>query len=167
MAITEEKFRALGGKVGLFLKLFIRFLQFVLGVTIAGVYGNEWANAAKYKGGYDPAWGYATIVGGLSALTAIIYHIPRVKAFCFFFIDLLYVLMFSIVIAIFGQAYLSKTFPVKISKSVVVAGPNIQRMKATVWIDVIAGVLWLVTGVHSLISWFRVKSELKKRRAVA
>ena len=58
----------------------LRFFQFVLALTVCGLYGVD-LNAARKAGKYvDSKWAYAEVVGALSAFTALVYVLPRVKS---------------------------------------------------------------------------------------
>ena len=60
--------------------LLLRFAQFVLGLTVCGLYGVD-LNAARKAHVYtDGKWVYAEVVGSLSVVTALVYCLPKVKS---------------------------------------------------------------------------------------
>ena len=60
---------------------FLRFLQFVFAIAVLGLYGTDINSARKVKGVSIPSkWIYAEVVGTLSALTAIVYCLPKINA---------------------------------------------------------------------------------------
>ena len=61
------------GKPGAAVRITLRFLQFVLAVTVAGMYGVDLHHATQAHAYLDGKWLYAEIVAGLSAITCIIY----------------------------------------------------------------------------------------------
>ncbi len=76
-----------GGVFGALIRLILRFFQFVLAITVAGLYGVDLHNA-KNAGAYtDGKWVYAEVVAGLSAVTVLIYGIPFFKSYWAFFWD--------------------------------------------------------------------------------
>ena len=78
----------------LILNSVLRFFQFVLAITVCGLYGVD-LNAARKEDKYvDSKWAYAEVVGALSAVTALVYVIPKLKSYYAFGWDLilLYVL---------------------------------------------------------------------------
>jgi hypothetical protein len=157
-AFTEKIFL---GTPGTLLKFFCRIIQTILGLTITLCYGSEIINAHKHNGGYNHAWGFAVVIGVLSCITAPIFCIKRVKSFSFFFVDGLYVVFWAIVTGIFGAAYLNTSAPVKGAPPTV--GPNIGRMKAVAWLDLVILVMWVYTWISSMVLWLRIKSSLRSR----
>lgn len=70
-----------GGATGGLLRIFIRFCQFVLAITVAGLYGVD-LHAAHDAGTYiDGKWVFAEVVAGLSAVTCLVYFLPFFKSF--------------------------------------------------------------------------------------
>jgi hypothetical protein len=58
-----------GGLIGGVVRLVLRFFQFVLALTVAGLYGVD-LQRANYA---DGKWVFAEVVAGLSAVTILIY----------------------------------------------------------------------------------------------
>jgi hypothetical protein len=58
-----------GGVIGAVIRIFLRFFQFVLALTVAGLYGVD-LQRAPYA---DGKWVYAEVVAGLSAVTIVVY----------------------------------------------------------------------------------------------
>lgn len=60
--------------------LFLRFLQFVFAIAVLGLYGTD-INKFR-KGGVSPPskWVYAEVIGVLSAVTALVYCLPKINA---------------------------------------------------------------------------------------
>ena len=70
-----------GGVVGALIRLVLRFFQFILAITVAGLYGVD-LHAANKAGAYtDGKWVFAEIVAGLSAVTVLVYGIPFFKSY--------------------------------------------------------------------------------------
>lgn len=70
-----------GGLAGAILRLVLRFIQFVLALVVAGLYGVD-LHAAHSAGAYtDGKWVFAEVVAGLSAVTVLIYGIPFFKSY--------------------------------------------------------------------------------------
>lgn len=152
------------GTFGTLLKLFTRILQTVFGLSIAAVYANEVRIAQSHKGGYNHAWGFAVVVGVLTCLTAFLFCFRCIKAFSFFFVDGLYAILWAIVTGIFGGAYWGAVEAPKKGAPPTV-GPDMKRMKATAWLDLIVLVLWVYTWVSSMVYWFRMKKDVKGGRS--
>lgn len=64
----------------LILNLVLRFLQFVFAITVIGLYGTDLHKGHKENKYTDSKWGYAVAIGALSAFTALVYVIPKVKS---------------------------------------------------------------------------------------
>lgn len=62
-----------GGLGGIWLRIVLRFLQFVLAITVAGLYGVDLDNARRAGAYTDGKWVYAEVVAGLSATTCLVY----------------------------------------------------------------------------------------------
>ncbi len=73
----------------LILNWVLRFFQFVLAITVCGLYGVD-LNAAHKEDKYvDSKWAYAVAVGALSAVTALVYVVPKLKSYYAFGWDLI------------------------------------------------------------------------------
>jgi hypothetical protein len=59
--------------------LILRFLQLVFAVTVIGLYSTDLDRARRRNVKANSRWVYAVVVGALSALTALLFMIPRVK----------------------------------------------------------------------------------------
>ena len=62
----------------------LRFLQFVFAITVCGLYGTDLHNARKMEVEADSRWIYAEVVGGLSAVTALVFAAPFLKSYWLF-----------------------------------------------------------------------------------
>ena len=84
MAWKERASGSQGGLVFFIIHTFIRFFQFVLALTVLGLYGQD-INATRKAGfGADSRWVFAEVVGALAALTALVYMVPLVKSYLAF-----------------------------------------------------------------------------------
>lgn len=68
--------------------LTLRFLQFIFAVAVLGLYGTELSDARKNHTGDYSKWSYAEVVGVLSAVTCLVYVLPKVKSWWAFGWDL-------------------------------------------------------------------------------
>ena len=66
----------LGMTLGYFAFVVLHFFQFLLAITVAGLYGVDIDRARKAHVDSDGRWVYAEVVAGLSALSAILFGIP-------------------------------------------------------------------------------------------
>jgi len=70
-----------GGAIGAIGRTILRFFQFVLALTVAGLYGVDLHAAQKAHVGADGKWVFAEVVAGLSAVSCILYGIPFLKSY--------------------------------------------------------------------------------------
>lgn len=59
---------------------FLRFLQFVFAIAVLGLYGTDINSARKAGISVPSKWVYAEVIGSLSALTALVYCLPKINA---------------------------------------------------------------------------------------
>ena len=59
--------------------LVLRFVQFVMGLVVVGLYG-QYVNNARLQAKYaDPNYVYAVVVGALASVTALIFMVPMLR----------------------------------------------------------------------------------------
>ncbi|KAK3722939.1 hypothetical protein LTR37_002084 [Vermiconidia calcicola] len=137
-----------GGAVGALVRIVLRFLQFILAITVAGLYGVDLHGASKNNGGADGRWVFAEVVAVLSIITVIVYAMPFIKSYWGFAWDWMLFILWTALFGLFGSIYI----PAKPK------GPQKDgqtRMKHAVWVDLINMLLWLVTAIYSTLIWFR------------
>lgn len=160
--------------------LFLRFLQFIFAIAVLGLYGTD-INSLRKVGLSPPSkWVYAEVIGALSAVTALVYCLPKINAKAYwacawdailllvFFLSFLSSLvsfislslkwmlirynsiLWTAVFGIFGKLFIKKDPE---------GNGNISRMKNAVWVDLINMLLWLVTAVLGLVLFFKYKGK--------
>lgn len=70
--------------IGFLVHTFFRFFQFVLALTVLGLYGQDLDSMRKAHVHVESRWVFAEIVGGLSAVTALAFMVPLVKTYLVF-----------------------------------------------------------------------------------
>ena len=65
-----------GGIVGFFVHTVVRFFQFVLGLTVLGLYGSDISGQRNAMGHADGRWVFVEVVAGLSTVTALVFMVP-------------------------------------------------------------------------------------------
>ncbi|THW17551.1 hypothetical protein D6C86_04353 [Aureobasidium pullulans] len=128
---------------GGYIRFALRILQFILAITVIGLYGYDLDNARKARVAADPKWTFAVVVGALSALSVFIYLF---KFSLRFFWDAIMLILWAIVFGIFGKLFIN-------SHPTPRQGGQI-RMKNAVWIDLANMILWFITFVWNLILHF-------------
>jgi len=142
-----------GGLPGTTTRLFIAIVQFILAITVCGLYGQDLNAARKAHVYMDANWVYAVCVGGVSGAIALIYMIPRTPWRYLFPADLLAFVSYVALFGVFGSKYINED-PENVGHG---DGPKIQRMKNAVWIDLTNMLLWLVTSAWGVFSFFRIR----------
>ncbi|KZF23025.1 hypothetical protein L228DRAFT_238912 [Xylona heveae TC161] len=134
-----------GGLIGAGLRTTLRFLQFVMALTVAGLYGVDLNNVRKHGLKPDPAWVYAEVIAGFAALTCIFFLIPFVKSWYLFAWDATLFILWIAVFGVFAQKYGHKQ---------VDGNAAVQRMKNAVWVDLVNVLLWLISATYGAIRFF-------------
>jgi len=134
----------------------LHFLQFVLAITVCGLYGVDLHNAAQEGKYIDAKWVYAEVVGSLSAVTAVVYSTPCLLRFASVWIwNAVLFCLWAGLVGVFGSMYINQDPR---------DDPNLMRMKNAVWVDLVSAVLWLVTTVASFTSWLSYHRERRRGR---
>jgi hypothetical protein len=157
--IPSNKDYGPGGKPLLWARIVIRFLQFVLAVTVAGLYGQDIHMAAQYHQAQASAWVYAVVVAGMSAVTVMIYVAPIVKTHFFWFWDLLLFILWVAVFGRFASQYLHYKPALVNGKVDTNPGPSPNTMHHAVWVDMINMVLWFLTGTYGAVLFFTARKR--------
>lgn len=139
----------------------LRFFQFVMGLTVAGLYGVDLQNARRANVYADANWVYAEVTTGLATVTALVYllvpfvlkgrrpiaarstlHLPL------FAWESFLVLLWLILFGIFGKMYISENPE---------GDAGITRMKHAVWVDLTNLLLWAGTATWCGLRWWKGK----------
>lgn len=146
--MNPEKF----GSAKALVEDFIRFVQFIFGLVVIGLYGQD------LNGDHSKAkWVYAVITGGLASLTTFIYLIaafvakdrplrarPHLHMPLFLWETILCILWLTL-FGIFAKIY--------IGKSNTNDDTSIKKMKNAVWVDLTNLGLWIITGLWAGLRW--------------
>lgn len=132
--------------VGGAIRIFLRFFQFVLGLTVIGLYAVDLDRARKQGKYADSKWIWAVICGTLGSLMSLIFMLPLVKAWFFFYIDAFVWLCYLIAFGIFGRMYIGEDPE---------GNGDIQRMKNAVWVLLTNMLLWFVTMIYGAIVFWK------------
>lgn len=136
-----------GGLIGAIVRLVLRFCQFILALTVAGLYGVDLSHANKAGAHADGKWVFAEVVASLSAITVIVYAIPFVKSYWFFAWDWILFVLWTALFGLFGSIFIPAKPTPKQDGQI--------RMKHAVWVDLVAMIFWFVTAIYSTLIWFR------------
>ncbi|OCK85625.1 hypothetical protein K432DRAFT_388499 [Lepidopterella palustris CBS 459.81] len=131
--------------IGSILRLIVRFLQFVLALTVAGLYGTDLHHAAQAHKYADSKWVYAVVVAGLSAISAVVFMLPLIKSWAFFAWDALMFILYMALFGTFGKLYINENPE---------GDAGIIRMKHAVWVDLVNMLLWFGTAVYGTVVFF-------------
>jgi H+/Cl- antiporter ClcA len=98
---------------------------------------------------------FATVVGSLSAVTALIFMIlPVIFSYTtvaiLFAWDIILFILWCAVFGLFGSMYIHENAEMD---------SGVQRMKNAVWIDLICLLLWLITSIMGAIGFVRGKNN--------
>ncbi|KAJ5104950.1 hypothetical protein NUU61_002297 [Penicillium alfredii] len=176
-----------GAKIMFMIMSGVRFLQFVFGLTVIGLYGRDVRHDHETDGTWHAKWVFALIAAFLATVTAIVHMaIPfcmrRVKKNASlaaspmpglllpqFAWEFVLCVLWLVLFGVFGKMYIgvhaSAADGDKKMKEAMTAAlgdaDKIDRMRHAVWIDLINLAMWALTAAWVLLRW------LKSRRAAA
>lgn len=132
-------------------RMVVRGLQFLLGIVIAGIYGDRVSGGPS-----SPAWVYGLAVAGVSCATAVAFAVAapfgavsaRCKTHRLFAWDLALFVLWVVAFGVFAGIFLHRDSedPYK--------GSSTAVEKAAMWIDLVNAVLWLVSGAYGFLKTF-------------
>ncbi|KAF2139070.1 uncharacterized protein K452DRAFT_80501 [Aplosporella prunicola CBS 121167] len=130
-----------GGAYAALARISWRFLQFVMALTVIGLYGVDLQNASKAHIHADGKWVYAVVLGGISCLITIVYLIPQIPSLKLaLFVDWVAFILWLALFGLFGKMYIGEK---------VEGDSGIQRMKNAVWVDLVNMVLWFISATYA------------------
>ncbi|OJD14349.1 hypothetical protein AJ78_05284 [Emergomyces pasteurianus Ep9510] len=135
----------------------IRFLQFVFGIAVIGLYAQDLVRQHKDGKSYDPKWTYATALGTISSFSAVIYFtiplvmpalslLPSVNLPSLVYDSIISILWLTL-FGIFGKMY--------ITKHAAEGDVDTIRMKHSVWVDLANLALWTSTAAWAGVRWWK------------
>ncbi|KAH8701740.1 hypothetical protein BGW36DRAFT_104450 [Talaromyces proteolyticus] len=139
----------------------LRFFQFVMGLTVIGLYGVDIHHAHEKKVHADSKWVYAEITASIATITATIYlllpccmksrsfariHATHLPSFVWEgIICILWLTLFGI----FGKMYIGENPE---------GDSGITRMKHAVWVDLTNLLLWAISATWCGLRWWKGKA---------
>ncbi|KAJ5562707.1 hypothetical protein N7535_002847 [Penicillium sp. DV-2018c] len=147
----------------------LRFLQFVFGLTIIGLYGRDVHHDHAHAGTWHAKWVYALITAFLATVTAAVYLVvpfvmrkakkaaaggpglllPR------FVWEAVVTVLWLVLFGIFGKMYIGVHGPDEKGAEGLGDGAKITRMRHAVWVDVINLGFWVVSSTWVLVRWLK------------
>ncbi|KAK4900988.1 hypothetical protein LTR27_002171 [Elasticomyces elasticus] len=161
-----------GGLPGALARIFLRFLQLVFAVTVAGLYAVDLQDVKHihdYKlGNYGvwiySRWVFAEVVAILSIITVLVYAVPFVKSSWGFAWDWCLFILWTALFGLFARVFIPASdsadayrlaYPYPYDRYIPMVIRIVVRMKRAVWIDLVNMLLWFVTAVYSTFIWYR------------
>ena len=92
-----------GGVAGAAIRLVLRLFQFILALTVAGLYGVDLQHGDQADVKPDGKWVYAEVVAAMSAITCLIYGIPFFKSYWAFGWDWVLFILWTALFGLFGE----------------------------------------------------------------
>lgn len=141
-----------GGKSGAMIRFVLRFFQFVLAITVAGLYGVDLHHATKAGAYIDGKWVFAEVCAGLAALTTIAYGVMFFLASEKLFMwDWVLFILWTTLFGIFGRIFIPANPTPKQAGQI--------RMKHAVWVDLLNMILWLVSASYATVMFWRGRGQ--------
>ncbi|USP77708.1 uncharacterized protein yc1106_04982 [Curvularia clavata] len=130
------------------LRLILRLFQFVMGLTVIGMYAVDLDNARKAHVYIDTKWVWAVVCGSLGSFVSLIFMLPFAKAWFFFAVDVVVFICFLVAFGIFGRMYIGEDPE---------GNKGVTRMKNGVWVLLTNVVLWFITAVVGAALFWRAR----------
>jgi uncharacterized membrane protein YsdA (DUF1294 family) len=130
------------------LRLVLRFFQFVMGLTVIGLYAVDLDNARKHGKYVDSKWVWAVVCGALGAITSLVFMLPVAKAWFFFGVDAVVFLCYLVAFGIFGEMFIGEDPE---------GNKGIIRMKNAVWVLLTNMLLWFISAVVGGVMFWRTR----------
>lgn len=134
--------------IGSALRILVRFFQFILGIVVIGLYATDLNNARKQGKYVDSKWVWAVVCGSLASFTALLFMLPLIKAWFFFYVDAFVWLCYLIAFGIFGKMYIPEDAE---------GNAGITRMKNAVWVLLTNMLLWLATAAYGGVVFWKTR----------
>jgi len=133
------------------INLTLRLLQLIFALAVVGLYAQDLNKARKENKYSDGKWVFATVVGSLSAVTALIFAIiPILISYTtvaiLFAWDFILFILWCGVFGLFGSMYIHAN---------AAYDGGIQRMKNAVWVDLVCLLLWFVTAIMGAVGFWK------------
>lgn len=143
----SKKSSSSNGTASVVLRILLRLFQFVMAVTVAGLYGvdiHHWHQDGEHA---DARWVYAEAVAGIAAITVLVYAVPFIKSYKIWAWDVIVFLLYVVLFGIFGKMYIGTDHH------------DNTRMKHAVYVDAVNMILWCVTAGYSALLFFRERKN--------
>jgi hypothetical protein len=127
-------------------RIVLRFFQFVMGLTVIGLYAVDLDNTRKQGKYVDSKWVWAVVCGTLGAISSIV--LILVKSWFFFGLDALVFLCYLVAFGIFGKMFIGEDPE---------GNKGIIRMKNAVWVLLTNMLLWLISAVVGAFMFWRTR----------
>ncbi|KAI9649352.1 hypothetical protein NHQ30_001926 [Ciborinia camelliae] len=150
-----ERLNPLEYGVGTITHAIWRFLQFVLALTVIGLYGTDLDKAHREHKYTDGKWVYAVITASFSAFTSLLHLIPLINLIPMLFLwDAILFILWIALFGLFGNMYIHERAE---------GDAGVQRMKNAVWVDLVNALLWAGSAVGMVIFWRMGRREKRTR----
>ncbi|EOA83337.1 uncharacterized protein SETTUDRAFT_43162 [Exserohilum turcica Et28A] len=129
-------------------RLVLRLFQFVMGLTVIGIYAIDLDNARKQHKYVDSKWVWAVVCGSLGSIISLIFMLPLTKPWFFFVVDVVVFICYLVAFGIFGNMYIKEDPE---------GNKGITRMKNGVWVLLTNMLLWFITAAIGAFLFWRAR----------
>lgn len=137
-------------------RVICRGTQFILALIAIGFYGHRVDADRKDGTGFSPEWLFAVIIGGLSAVTSMLFlatasagmipfvgsKLKMLKTYRAFWWDGVLFISWMVVFGIFAKIFLKR------QNGDTYKGADTGAMKTAIWVDLISAIFWFMSGVY-------------------
>lgn len=129
-------------------RLVLRLFQFVMGLTVIGMYAVDLDRARKQGKYMDTKWIWAVVCGSLGSFVSLVFMLPFAKAWFFFVVDVVVFICYLVAFGIFGRMYIGEDAE---------GDKGVTRMKNGVWVLLTNVVLWFITAIVGAALFWRAR----------
>ncbi|TKX19759.1 hypothetical protein C1H76_7957 [Elsinoe australis] len=140
------------GVWGLPIRVTLRTSQFVLAMTVIGLYSPDLVSDTHNNRRADSLWVYATMVGSLSALICIVHCFVTVTRLGWWTIDWVLFILWTALFGSMGSIYIGGD-----ASDYQDVTQSVTRMKVALWFDLLNMLLWLATGIYGMVFCVRAR----------
>ncbi|CAG7919248.1 unnamed protein product [Penicillium olsonii] len=158
---TPESKRA---KLRFMLNATLRFLQFVFGLTVIGLYGREVRHDHKHNHTWHSQWVYALVASFLATVTALACLVKpfimrklgatsapnQIMVLSHFVWEFVLCVLWLALFGVFGKLYIG-VYPKEDASD----ASRVDRMRHAVWVDIINLGFWVVSASWILLRWLK------------
>ncbi|KAF8457450.1 hypothetical protein BGX38DRAFT_1086150 [Terfezia claveryi] len=143
---TDNRSHRAGGIPLIIVHYTLRLLQLICALATIVIWGGDIQSARNSNNTIHSDWIFSVVISSISLIVTIIWMVPQITHWRFFFVDGALSGFWLIVFAIWGRNYIPRTCG---------SSHNCQELKVSVWFSLAAWLMWIITTVIGFIMFNR------------